>query len=265
MHCHTQEGSVDGQVPIEAYINRLKELGYDGMMVTDHDSYRAYRYYRDHLKDKIDDFVVLKGIEYDTLDAGHMLVLMPSKVKLKILEHRGLPLKLLIPIVHKYGGILGPAHPFGERFMSIYSTGLYKKDRSITEQFDFIEVYNCCEDEQTNKKAAMMAKRYRKPGLGGSDSHKMDCIGLAYTEIGEYVKTEDEMIAYIKAKKPIRSGGGRYMRTVKDRIGKWNKILVYGFFPYNKVEAVFHLRKRRNELKAMFEELIKEVTEKINE
>ena len=31
---------------------------------------------------------MLKGIEYDTIDAGHILVIMPENVKLKILELR---------------------------------------------------------------------------------------------------------------------------------------------------------------------------------
>ena len=36
--------------------------------------------------------MVLKGIEYDTNNAGHMLVVMPENVKLRILEMRGMPL-----------------------------------------------------------------------------------------------------------------------------------------------------------------------------
>lgn len=35
--------------------------------------------------------MVLKGVEYDTCDCGHILVIMPFGVKLKILELRGLP------------------------------------------------------------------------------------------------------------------------------------------------------------------------------
>ena len=60
-------------------------------------------------------FVVLKGVEYDTCDCGHILVIMPFGVKLKILELRGLPGSILVKIVHAYGGILGPAHPYGEK------------------------------------------------------------------------------------------------------------------------------------------------------
>lgn len=39
MHCHTKEGSIDGKVPIDEYITLLKQKGFGGMLVTDHDSY----------------------------------------------------------------------------------------------------------------------------------------------------------------------------------------------------------------------------------
>ena len=92
MHCHTKEGSMDGKVMIEEYIKKLKEKGFGGMLVSDHNSYDGYREWRDSIKGKNHtDFVVLKGVEYDTIDCGHMLVIMPEGVKLKLLELRGLP------------------------------------------------------------------------------------------------------------------------------------------------------------------------------
>ena len=104
MHCHTHEGSVDSKIGVEEYIRILKEKGYDGMLITDHDTYNGYRYWKEHLKGKkYKDFVVLKGIEYDTNNAGHMLVVMPENVKLRILEMRGMPLPMLLFIVHAFG------------------------------------------------------------------------------------------------------------------------------------------------------------------
>ena len=97
MHCHTKEGSMDGKVMIEEYIRSLKEKGFGGMLVSDHNSYDGYREWRDSIKGKTHtDFVVLKGVEYDTIDCGHMLVIMPEGVKLKLLELRGLPAQTLI-------------------------------------------------------------------------------------------------------------------------------------------------------------------------
>ena len=131
MHCHTKEGSLDGKVPIGDYIQLLKEKGIQGMLVTDHNSYNGYRHWKKHMKGKEhEDFVVLKGIEYDTIDAGHILVIMPETVKMYLLEMRGLPVHLLIDIVHHYGGILGPAHPCGEKFMSYARTKRHRKIHS---------------------------------------------------------------------------------------------------------------------------------------
>ena len=116
MHCHTKEGSMDGKVPIDDFIAELIRKGFNGMLVSDHNSYNGYRTWKRNIKDqKFKDFVVLKGIEYDTIDAGHILVIMPETIKLKILELRGLPVQILIDIVQKNGGILGPAQPCGEK------------------------------------------------------------------------------------------------------------------------------------------------------
>ena len=144
MHCHTKEGSLDGKVEIEEYIRILKEKGYQGMLVSDHNSYNGYRYWRDHIKGKkYTDFVVLKGIEYDTNNAGHFLVILPEGVKPRILEMRGMPVELLTRVVHAYGGILGPAHPFGEKYLSFGSSKKYQRNPKIMQEFDFLEAYNC--------------------------------------------------------------------------------------------------------------------------
>lgn len=64
-----------------------------------------------------------------------------------------MPLPLLIFIVHKFGGILGPAHPFGEKYMSLGGTGFFKKNPDILDKFDFMETFNSCEPAQANMHA----------------------------------------------------------------------------------------------------------------
>ena len=41
MHCHVREGSVDSRVSLDEYITTLKEKGFDGMLITDHDTYQG--------------------------------------------------------------------------------------------------------------------------------------------------------------------------------------------------------------------------------
>lgn len=92
-------------------------------------------------------------------------------MKLKLLELRGLPAQILIMVVHKYGGIVGPAHPYGEKYLSLIKTQARKKFheerlKSLMEQFDFVEVFNACESEEVNEKARKLARKYHKPGFG---------------------------------------------------------------------------------------------------
>lgn len=247
MHCHTKEGSPDGKIGLLENIDILKQKGYHGMLITDHDSYKAYRYYQ-RLPSKPEDFVVLKGIEYDTIDAGHMLIIMPANVKLPILELRGLPVILLIEIVHHYGGIIGPAHPCGEKFLSIGNTLRERKIGSIYRKFDFIEGYNACEDADSNMRAMRIAEEYNLPCFGGSDSHKTDCAGFGYTIFQENISDETDLINYIRSGKTTMAGGTHYEHTTKAKLGKVNNVLVYSFWFYNKALALIRRKARNLEL-----------------
>ncbi len=248
MHCHTKEGSPDGKTALLDIITALKQKGYHGMLIADHNSYKAYRYYR-KLEKKPSDFTVLCGIEYDTLDAGHILVIMPTGVCLNLLELRGLPVLFLIEIVHRYGGILGPAHPCGEKFLSTFNTrrGKVLKEKLI-QKFDFIETFNACEDDISNDCAKSLAAKYHLPEFGGSDSHRADCIGLGYTLLQEEIRDESDLIRYIKDRKSSIAGGAHYFHTTKQKLGKANDILVYSFWFYNKFLAALRKHARNLEL-----------------
>ena len=202
MHCHTKEGSPDGRIPIKEYILELKKQGFDGMLVSDHNSYNGYRYWKKH-REEMPEFIVLKGIEYDTIDAGHILVILPTGVKVPLMELRGLPVNLLIDIVHRHGGILGPAHPCGERFLSLTNNRKFRKQKSLMERFDFVEAFNSCESEESNRGAQLLAAAYDKPGLGGSDSHRPDCVGTAWTCFEGNIRCETDLINHILSREAV--------------------------------------------------------------
>lgn len=255
MHCHTKEGSLDGKVPIEEFIFNLKKKGFDGMLVSDHNSYNGYRSWKKNLKDrKFRDFIVLKGIEYDTIDAGHILVIMPETVKLRILELRGLPVQFLIDIVHRNGGILGPAHPCGEKYLSITNTRKHKNQLAVMDKFDFIEGFNACESPESNEKAQQIAEQFEKPVFGGSDAHREDCVGLGATEFAGQITCESDLIALIleKGRAACSCGGSYYEGTTKKKIGKVNGVLVQSFWFYNHIGSILRRHKRRLELKKMY-------------
>lgn len=250
MHCHTKEGSLDGKIPIEDYIVSLIEKGFDGMLVTDHNSYKGYRHWKKNIKGKkYTDFYVFKGVEYDTIDAGHILVIMPDTIKLRILELRGLPVRILIELVHRMGGILGPAHPCGEKYLSYTNAKRHRKNQELLAQFDFMEAFNACEPAESNEQAAGLVRELSLVGIGGSDAHREDCIGLGFTKLEEYVTNERELIAYIKAKKPVTCGGTLYTGTTKEKLGAANLFLVKSFWLYNKFGGMMKMRKRKKAMK----------------
>ena len=118
---------------------------------------------------------------------------------------------------------------------------------NIVDKFDFIETFNSCENAERNIQARQLANIYNKPGFGGSDSHKTDCIGTAYTRLPENVTKESELIALVKAKAPITYGGSIYNKTTKDKIGKVNDVLIYSFWVYNKVLGLSQVLRRRGQ------------------
>lgn len=251
MHCHVKEGSIDSKVAIEDFISRLEEKGIDGMLVTDHDTYNGYRYWKENIKGKKhQDFVVLKGIEYDTLDAGHILIIMPQGVKMRLLELRGLPLNLLIDFVHHNGGICGPAHPCGEKYLSFTNTKCWQKSPELLQKFDFVETFNACEPPQSNAGAKLLAEKYNLPQTGGSDAHKLDCVGMAYTVFEKPIKTELDLIMQIRQSEPMKAEGDFYTKTTKDKIGKMNKVLIFSFWFYNRGLALMKKHRRKNKIQA---------------
>jgi len=235
MHCHVKEGSLDSKIGLNEYIEKLKECGCGGMLITDHDTYKGYRYWKKHMEGKVhQDFVVLKGIEYDTCDAGHILVIMPQGVKMRALELRGMPVSVLINFVKFHGGILGPAHPCGEKYLSITRTKAFAKSPEIMRRFDFLEGFNCCESVDSNARAMKLADKYDLLTIGGSDAHRADCVGRAYTILPESVSCETDFIRLVHKHKSFECGGIYYNKTTKERLGKVNKALVYSFWVYNK-------------------------------
>ncbi len=255
MHCHTKEGSLDGKAPIEEMIGILKERGFDGMLISDHDSYNGYRAWKKaHGEQPDKEFLVLKGVEYDTIDAGHILVVMPEGVKLKILELRGLPVHFLIDIVHRNGGILGPAHPCGEKYLSIMNTRKHRNQLAVMDRFDFLEGFNACESPESNAAAMEIAASYGKPAFGGSDAHKVDCVGMGYTIFAEDIRCESDLIRLVKEKghELCSCGGEYYAGTTKQKIGRANELLVDGFWIYNRLGSMMRHRKRKLELRKYY-------------
>ena len=176
---------------------------------------------------------------------------MPETIKLKILELRGLPVQILIDIVHKNGGILGPAHPCGEKYLSFTNTLKKRNQMAVMNRFDFLEGFNACESVESNHCAKVLAEMYALPTFGGSDAHKTDCVGMAYTDIPEQIHCESDLIRAVKLGEGIKCGGSYYRGTTKEKIGKANNILVQSFWFYNRLGSLYRHHRRKTEMHKM--------------
>lgn len=246
MHCHTKYGSIDAKPPIRDYVKLLKEKGYHGMLVTDHDSYRGYFRWREKHPEDDPDFTVLCGIEYDTRDAGHFLVILPDGIYLEALTMRGMDVMTLLMLVHEYGGIIGPAHPFGVRSSSAMFFNKLREKPELLRRFDFVEAFNACESHESNRLATLLAEDYNKPSFGGSDSHDHKYIGMAYTDFYQPIRCNNDVIRAVKERSNIEAGGKERGVTFKSK-HKEAFYSIYGFMAFNQsLGAIFYpFRKMR--------------------
>jgi len=245
LHCHTKTGSIDAKVSIPRYIELLKIHGFHGMLVTDHDSYRGFRQWKEDTVPE-DTFVVLEGVEYDTSDAGHILVIMPDGVQLDVLQVRGLKVETLIDLVHHFGGILGPSHPFGTKGSSIMHFKKIHRHPNLLKQFDFLEGFNTCETGSSNYLAQKLAELWDKPCTGGSDSHSEASIGLGYTDFSVDIRCNNDLIEAIRQRRITSIGGTSHSESRRARV-KNHTVSVWAFRTYNRVVGFFlSLRRRRH-------------------
>ena len=249
MHCHTKEGSIDAKVDIETYIKTLINKGFDGMLVTDHNSYKGYERWKE-ISSKLSlkrPFTVLKGIEYDTSDGGHFIAILPDNIHCKLLELRGMTLNELEKLVHIIGALLGPAHPYDTGYYAYMNTSAYKKSPEFLHRFDFIEIFNSCAKPLANQKASELAKKLNKTFFAGSDAHRMSVIGSAFTEFEEKIHCNDDLIYAVK-KRCQTKAGSHIMKSLHKNVNIIiEKLGIGGYWLYNKFGAFINRRKRRIE------------------
>ncbi|MDD3238867.1 MAG: PHP domain-containing protein [Lachnospira sp.] len=255
MHCHTKEGSIDAKVPIEKYIHRLVEHGFDGMLVTDHNSYNGYRKFQE-IASKVErelkkPFVVLKGIEYDTRDGGHVIAILPDHVKTTALEIKGMTIAQLERFVHKLGGVIGPAHPFGPGFFAFMNTHFGKNNIDFLNKFDFVEAFNACTKPLANMKAEVMAGILGKPKTAGSDAHKEHIIGKAFTEFNQDIRNNNDLIRAIKEGRMVDAGGQVHDKVLEKKNQLVEKLGVMGYWIYNKSGAWWNSLRLRKIVKRL--------------
>ncbi len=165
LHIHTTMS--DGANSPKEVVLAAFYKGLNAIAVTDHDTFQgalAAKRYASSI-----DLLVITGCEVSTLE-GDVLVLCDSPVEISR------SINELIDIAHSNNCLVIPAHPFDDRRNSV-------GDNIYNYRWDAIEIYNASSPEYANKQAQLAAKILRLPGIGNSDAHSIDRIGIVYNKI----------------------------------------------------------------------------------
>lgn len=188
LHCHSKY-SYDNYLEPEEVIEQAIKLYLEGVCFTEHHSMMpSWSLERINIPEG---FYVFRGIEIST-DRGHLLVYGLEDDSWNIWSsHTYLNASQVIENVHRLGGICVPAHPFRGR--DSFGEDVFRMDG-----FDAIETHNGLNSEDMNQKAIYSARLRNLSSVGGSDCHKKEQVGRAFTEFKNPVHTIHELIEEIK-------------------------------------------------------------------
>lgn len=184
LHFHTLQCSPCSHIDIEEGIKRAKNIGLDGICITDHDTYYPHMYAKE--LEKKYGLIVIVGVEILTYE-GDILCFGIDEVP----ETR-MHAQELIDYVKKQGGITIGAHPFRNN-----GRGMANYINNVS-GLNAIEVFNGNTSYENNLKAFHLAKKLNIPCIGASDAHHIQNIGKYATKFFDVIKNEKDLIEAIK-------------------------------------------------------------------
>jgi predicted metal-dependent phosphoesterase TrpH len=192
LHLHTTRHSPDSQMDPFAMCRRARQLGLDGVVITEHD-WLWTEPELDLLRALHPDLVVLAGVEVSARE-GHFLaygVTDPFAVP------RGIPVAELCREVHRQGGAVVAAHPFrwGQPFADIL--------RRHRPELDGLELLSSNMDDPCRARAAEVHARHDFVGLGNSDAHHEDVLGACYTEFPGRIASMADLVTALRGRQAV--------------------------------------------------------------
>lgn len=174
LHVHTSDFSPCSQLDLEQAILRAKELGLQGLCITDHESNeiagKAIDLARKH------QFFILVGMEILTMQ-GDLLVFGLEEAPAGRVEAG-----FLLGHINQRQGIAISAHPFRDN-----GRGMGDLIHQYP-QLGGAEVFNGRTSLNDNYRALRLAKLLNINAVGGSDAHRLDEVGKYVTAFPEGIR-----------------------------------------------------------------------------
>ncbi len=190
MHVHTSISSPCSFIDPERAIKRAKEIGLDGICVTDHDGTEGAEIAFE-LGKKLG-FPVFRGLEVYT-EFGDVIIfgVYDNDFTWKVSFDE------VIEICRNKEGIAIVAH------ISKTSTSFSNEEREVffgrmLRRVNAIETHNGGSTPDENERALKIAQRYSLTGVGGSDAHHEFQIGRCVTVFEKPVVTERELVKAVR-------------------------------------------------------------------
>jgi predicted metal-dependent phosphoesterase TrpH len=191
LHMHTTRHSPDSVMDPFVLLKRAREVGLDGVVITEHDWLWTEPELEVLRALAPPGLVVLAGIEV-TAREGHFLI---YGVTDPFAVPRGIGCAALCDEVHRQGGVVVAAHPYrwGQPFDDILA-----RQRPALDGLELMT--NNMDDECRRRAAAVRAER-GLTGLGSSDAHHEDVLGVCYTEFADPVADLPGLVAAIRSRR----------------------------------------------------------------
>ncbi|WP_040213348.1 PHP domain-containing protein [Clostridium polynesiense] len=184
-HLHENKYSDDSLMTLKEAVKAAKNVGLDGICVTDHES-------NDLRKDigpsfEMDGILVIVGAEILTYE-GDILVFGVENLPKEKLHARE-----LLEIVNKAGGAAIAAHPYRNN-----NRGLEDHIREVHSLLSGVEAFNGSTTPHANLKAYAAAMEFNLGCFGAGDSHVTKKVGSYATEFKRDIKNESDFVKEVK-------------------------------------------------------------------
>jgi hypothetical protein len=203
LHIHTRRHSPDSVIDPFALLRRARQVGLDGIVITEHDWLWTEPELRE-LRAAEPGLVILSGIEVSARE-GHFLT---YGVKNPFAVPRGIPVRDLCHEVHRQGGVVVAAHPFrwGQPFDDIL--------REEQPALDGLELMSNNMDDDLRRRAAAVQQHRELAGLGCSDAHAEDVVGVCYTEFDAVINGMSDLVRAIRERQTTARAQARETTAV---------------------------------------------------
>ena len=198
LHTHTYPLSWDSQLSADELINRSKEAGLDGIVLSEHDF--AWNPDDVRLLAERHNFLVIPGIEVNT-DDGHILVIGPRRYSYGMHHTRE-----LARLGAEADGGMWAAHPYRRYSPWNWTIAQERADAldrgERNEAYGIVsalEVLNGRGSARENLISHEIADRLGLPGTAGTDSHRTADIGKTATYFDRDIKTPADLIDELRA------------------------------------------------------------------